>query len=64
MKPAYLLCLALAAAGCSRAANIGQTPELTSPRETEEFLAPSCLSESLDPQPLMLLFPDYAPGLY
>ena len=35
MKPAYLLCLALAAAGCSRAANIGQPPELTSPRETE-----------------------------
>ncbi|WP_405403422.1 flagellar basal body L-ring protein FlgH [Paracoccus sp. Ld10] len=39
MKPAYLLCLALAAAGCSRAANVGQPPELTSPRDTEEFLA-------------------------
>lgn len=39
MKPAHLLCLALAVAGCSRAANVGRPPELTSPRDTEEFLA-------------------------
>nr|WP_111297704.1 flagellar basal body L-ring protein FlgH [Paracoccus saliphilus] len=39
MKPAHLLCLALAASGCARAANVGQPPQLTSPRETEEFVA-------------------------
>ncbi|CAM3255184.1 flagellar basal body L-ring protein FlgH [Paracoccus nototheniae] len=39
MKPAMLLCLALAASGCSRAAGLGRPPELSSPQETEEFLA-------------------------
>ena len=39
MNPAYLLCLALAASGCARVANVGLPPELTSPRQTEEFLA-------------------------
>lgn len=39
MKPAYLLCLFLATTGCARVADIGQAPELTSPRDTEEFLA-------------------------
>jgi flagellar L-ring protein precursor FlgH len=39
MKPAHFLCLALSLAACSRAANVGQPPELTSPRDTEEFLA-------------------------
>lgn len=39
MKPALLLCLVLVAAGCSRAANIGQPPQLTSPRDSEEFAA-------------------------
>lgn len=39
MKPVHLLCLALAASGCARAANVGQPPQLTSPRETEEFVA-------------------------
>ncbi|MBM3605203.1 MAG: flagellar basal body L-ring protein FlgH [Alphaproteobacteria bacterium] len=39
MKPAHFLCLALALSACSRAANVGQPPELTSPRDTEEFMA-------------------------
>lgn len=39
MKPAHLLCLALAVSGCARVASVGQAPELTSPRDTEEFLA-------------------------
>ncbi|RJE80353.1 flagellar basal body L-ring protein FlgH [Paracoccus sp. JM45] len=39
MKPVHFLCLALSVAGCARAANVGQPPELSSPRDTEEFLA-------------------------
>ncbi|WP_410218784.1 flagellar basal body L-ring protein FlgH [Paracoccus sp. (in: a-proteobacteria)] len=39
MKPAYLLCLVLAASGCARAAHIGRPPELTSVRDSEEFIA-------------------------
>lgn len=39
MKPAYLLCLLAALAGCNRVANIGQAPELSSPRNTAEFMA-------------------------
>ncbi|MBU3031186.1 flagellar basal body L-ring protein FlgH [Paracoccus marinaquae] len=39
MKPAYLLCIALALGACSRVANIGQPPDLTSPRNSEEFVA-------------------------
>ncbi|MFN3527077.1 MAG: flagellar basal body L-ring protein FlgH [Paracoccus sp. (in: a-proteobacteria)] len=39
MKPAHFLCLALAVSACSRAGHIGQPPQLTSPRQTEEFLA-------------------------
>lgn len=39
MKPSHVLCLLLALGACSRAANIGQVPELTSPRQTEEFMA-------------------------
>ncbi|HIC66137.1 MAG: flagellar basal body L-ring protein FlgH [Paracoccus sp. (in: a-proteobacteria)] len=39
MKPIHLLCLALALGACSRAANIGRPPQLTSPREGEEFIA-------------------------
>ena len=39
MKPIHLLCLALSLGACSRAANIGQPPQLTSPRTTEEFVA-------------------------
>lgn len=41
MKPTHLLCLALALGACSRAANIGQPPQLTSPRQSEEFIAMS-----------------------
>lgn len=39
MKAAYLLCLLGSVAACSRVANIGQAPDLSSPRQTEEFLA-------------------------
>lgn len=39
MKHAHLLCLALALAGCARTAHLGRPPELTSPRQTEEFQA-------------------------
>lgn len=39
MKPATLLCLILAASGCARAVNVGQPPQLTSPRDSEEFQA-------------------------
>ncbi|TJZ92606.1 flagellar basal body L-ring protein FlgH [Paracoccus gahaiensis] len=39
MTPLHLLCLALAVSGCARAAHVGRPPELSSPRETEEFLA-------------------------
>lgn len=39
MKPTTLLCLALALGACSRVANVGQVPELTSPRSGEEFIA-------------------------
>jgi flagellar L-ring protein precursor FlgH len=41
MKAAHILCLAAALTGCSRVANLGQAPDLTSPRQTEEFLAMS-----------------------
>ncbi|WP_372801886.1 flagellar basal body L-ring protein FlgH [Paracoccus seriniphilus] len=34
-----LICLALVLGACSRVANLGQAPDLTSPRNTEEFLA-------------------------
>lgn len=39
MKPMTILCLALALGACSRVANVGQMPELTSPRSSEEFIA-------------------------
>lgn len=39
MRYAHILCLSLAVAGCGRAAHIGRPPELTSPRQTEEFMA-------------------------
>lgn len=39
MKPAHLLCVALALGACARVANVGQAPDLTSPRGTEEFAA-------------------------
>lgn len=39
MKPSHVLCLLLALGACGRVANIGQMPELTSPRQTEEFMA-------------------------
>ena len=39
MKFHLLLCLLLALGACGRVANIGQAPALTSPRETEEFMA-------------------------
>lgn len=39
MRNILLLCLALAVTGCARVANVGQAPELTSPRNTEEFIA-------------------------
>ena len=41
MKPTHLLCLVLAVGACGRAQNIGQPPALTSPRQTEEFVAMS-----------------------
>lgn len=39
MKTAKILCLALALTACSRVDHLGRPPELTSPRETEEFMA-------------------------
>lgn len=39
MKPTQILCLVLALSACQRVANVGQVPELTSPRQTEEFIA-------------------------
>lgn len=39
MKTAKILCLALALSACSRVDHLGRPPELTSPRETEEFMA-------------------------
>ncbi|MGP9806140.1 flagellar basal body L-ring protein FlgH [Paracoccus sp. NSM] len=39
MKPATILCLALALTACSRVDHLGRPPELTSPRETDEFMA-------------------------
>ncbi|MFN3274441.1 MAG: flagellar basal body L-ring protein FlgH [Paracoccus sp. (in: a-proteobacteria)] len=39
MKPAHLLCLALALSACSRAGHLGQPPQLTPPRDSEEFIA-------------------------
>ncbi|MCQ0969116.1 flagellar basal body L-ring protein FlgH (plasmid) [Paracoccus sp. TK19116] len=39
MKPIHILCLCLALGACSRAANVGRAPDMTPPRETEEFLA-------------------------
>lgn len=39
MKPMTILCLTLALGACSRVANVGQMPELTSPRSSEEFIA-------------------------
>lgn len=39
MKTCHVLFLLLALSACSRVANIGQVPELTSPRQTEEFMA-------------------------
>ena len=39
MKPIHILCLCLALGACSRAANAGRVPDMTPPRETEEFIA-------------------------
>ncbi|MCF3973420.1 flagellar basal body L-ring protein FlgH [Paracoccus salsus] len=39
MKHVHLVCILLALGACSRAANIGQPPTLTSPRDSEEFIA-------------------------
>lgn len=39
MKPLHLLCLLIALGACSRVANVGQAPDLTNPRDTEEFSA-------------------------
>ncbi|WCR10223.1 flagellar basal body L-ring protein FlgH [Paracoccus stylophorae] len=39
MKPIHLICLALALGACSRVANVGQAPDLTSPRDSQEFAA-------------------------
>ncbi|WP_304616675.1 flagellar basal body L-ring protein FlgH [Paracoccus sp. (in: a-proteobacteria)] len=39
MRTAKTLCLALALTACSRVDHLGQPPHLTSPRETEEFMA-------------------------
>lgn len=39
MKTTYLICLALALGACGRVQNVGQPPQLTSPRQTEEFVA-------------------------
>lgn len=39
MKPSYLICLALALGACGRVQNVGQPPQLTSPRQSEEFVA-------------------------
>ena len=39
MKPHLFICLLLALGACSRAANIGRAPDLTPPRQTEEFMA-------------------------
>ncbi|MDB6176660.1 flagellar basal body L-ring protein FlgH [Paracoccus sp. Z330] len=39
MQSFKFICLALALGACSRVADIGQAPDLTSPRNSEEFLA-------------------------
>lgn len=39
MKPTHFLCLALAVTACARADHIGKPPSLTSPRNSEEFVA-------------------------
>lgn len=39
MKPTHYLCLALALGGCGRAADLGQPPKMTSPRDSGEFTA-------------------------
>ncbi|MBO9456689.1 flagellar basal body L-ring protein FlgH [Paracoccus sp. R12_1] len=39
MKSTHLLCLVLALGACSRVANVGQAPTLSSPRNSEEFIA-------------------------
>lgn len=39
MKTTRILCLSLALTACARVDHLGRPPELTSPRETEEFMA-------------------------
>ena len=39
MKPIPLLCLVIAASACARADHMGKPPSLTSPRNSEEFIA-------------------------
>ncbi len=39
MKPRHLICVALALTACGRADHLGQPPQLTSPRQTQEFVA-------------------------
>ena len=39
MKPAHLICLVLALGACARTANIGRVPDMTPPKQTEEFVA-------------------------
>lgn len=39
MKPTHLLCLALMLGACNRVADLGQAPDLTNPRQSEEFSA-------------------------
>lgn len=39
MKPVHLFCLILALGACARTANVGKIPEMTAPKQTEEFVA-------------------------
>ncbi|MFV0382885.1 flagellar basal body L-ring protein FlgH [Paracoccus sp. (in: a-proteobacteria)] len=39
MKPIHFLCVALMLGACNRAADLGQTPDLTDPRQSGEFSA-------------------------
>lgn len=39
MKSRYLICAALALTACGRAEHLGQPPHLSSPRQTQEFVA-------------------------
>ena len=39
MKAVHFLCIALALGACARTSNIGKVPQMTEPRETQEFAA-------------------------